>query len=246
MEILADAGAAATRCAEWIARAAREAVAARGRFVMALSGGATPLPMFDALAAQSVPWHAVDLFQVDERVVAASDERRNLRELRARLTSKVPLDDAHLHPMPVELASGDGASQYAMALRAVAGEPPILDLIHLGLGADGHTASLVPGDPVLEVADADIAVTRLYAGTRRMTLTVPAISRARTLVWLAAGRDKREPLRRLRAGDRSIPAGLISRHNAVIFTDVEAAASGAGSSRQAADRDDPSTEAEHP
>jgi len=126
--------------------------------------------------------------------------------------------------MPVEAPNLEvAASQYADTLRQIAGSPPVLDLVHLGLSVDGHTASLVPGDPILEVADADVAVTGLYQGWRRMTLTVPILNRARQVLWLVTGADKASMLARLRNGDASIPAGRIRRERALVLADQAAA-----------------------
>ena len=127
--------------------------------------------------------------------------------------------------MPVDTADLESASrQYATTLQQIAGTPPVLDLAHLGLGPDGHTASLVPGDPVLDVTDADVALTGLYQGRCRMTLTYPVLNRARRIVWLVTGREKAEMLARLSGADRSIPAGRINQHQAVVLADHEAAA----------------------
>ena len=224
IEILADAESVARRAADYIAAAARAAVAARGRFVAAVSGGRTPWLMLRALADRDAPWDGVHVAQVDERVAPDGDADRNLTHLRASLLAHAPLPAAQLHPMPVELADLDaGAAQYAATLRAIAGTPPVLDLVHLGLGADGHTASLLPDDPALDVADRDVAVTGVYQGRRRMTLTFPIVDRARRILWVVTGADKAPMLARLRAGDRSIPAGRVGRDRALILADRAAA-----------------------
>lgn len=223
-EILPDAGAVARRAAGFVAAEARAAVAARGRFVLAVSGGATPWQMLRALAAEDVPWDSVFVAQVDERVAPPGDPDRNLTHLRDSLLSHAPLQPEQLLPMPVEGADLEAAAAaYARSLEAVAGVPPVLDLVHLGLGPDGHTASLVPGDPVLEVADRDVAVTGVYQGRRRMTLTYPALNRARRVLWLVTGASKAATLARLRAGDASIPAGRVEQSRAVVLADSDAA-----------------------
>ena len=128
---------------------------------------------------------------------------------------------AEHYPMPVE--SDDlarAATAYAKTLALIAGDPVVIDLVHLGLGDDGHTASLVPGDEALMMTDRDVAVTALYRGHRRMTLTFPALNRARERLWLATGADKVTMLARLRDGDHRIPAGRVSGDNTIIFTDV--------------------------
>ncbi len=224
-EVLADAEAVARRAASYIAKEARAAARSRGRFLLAVSGGATPLRMLELLADEDVPWPLVHLFQVDERVVAASNSARNLSHLRAVLLDRVALTADHVHEMPVEETNLDaGATRYAATLRQFAGSPPVLDLVHLGLGADGHTASLVPDDPVLHVVDSDVAVTAPYQGYRRMTLTYPVLGRARRIVWVVTGAEKAGALARLRAGDLSIPAGRVPERRAVLLADHSAAA----------------------
>jgi 6-phosphogluconolactonase len=225
IEALADADAVALAGAAFTATQAREAVAARGRFVMAVSGGRTPWKMLRALADQDVPWAHVHVVQVDERVAPAGDPDRNLTHLRESLLAHCPLRPERVHSMPVESADLESArGRYVATLEQVAGAPVVLDLAHLGLGPDGHTASLVPGDPVLDVSDVDVALTGLYQGRRRMTLTYPILNRSRHIVWLVTGRDKAEMLARLCVADRSIPAGRIHQHQAVVLADHEAAA----------------------
>jgi len=216
LEILADGEAVAHRGAAQIADAAREAVEERGRFVWAVSGGRTPWRMLDELAALDLPWERMELFQVDERVAPAGDPERNWTQVRAHLVDRVGLV---AHPMAVDELVGDGpegafaavAERYARELAQACGTPPVLDLVHLGLGADGHTASLVPGDPVLRVEDAEVAATRgAYQGRRRITLTFPALMRARRVLWVVTGAEKHEVLGRLLTGDDSIPGGRLS------------------------------------
>jgi 6-phosphogluconolactonase len=223
-EMLADAHAVAREAAGVIAQEAWLAVAARGRFVIAVSGGHTPWLMLRALAAEHMPWDRIQLVQVDERVAPAGHPERNLTHLRESLLDRVPLRSRQIHPMPVEAFDLDwAADRYVAALHRVAGSPPVLDLVHLGLALDGHTASLVPGDPVLDVLDRDVALTGLYQGRRRMTLTYPIINRSRLVLWVVTGTDKFEMLSRLRAGDRSIPAGRVRSGNALLLADASAA-----------------------
>jgi 6-phosphogluconolactonase len=225
IEIYPDDDAVARKAAAIIAATARAAVTARGRFIMAVSGGRTPWLMLRALTDDALPWKQVHVFQVDERVAPAGDPDRNLAHLRASLLDHAPLSPDHVHAMPVEAADLDqAAEQYARTLREVAGSPPVLDLIHLGLGQDGHTASLVPGDPVLDVSDADVATTRPYQGRRRMTLTFPVINRSRLVLWLVTGGEKAQTLVRLRDGDRSIPGSRVLRERALVLADRAAAA----------------------
>jgi 6-phosphogluconolactonase len=222
--VLADADAVARRAAAVIAEEARTSVAARGRFVMGVSGGHTPWQMLRALAGEEVPWEGVHIVQVDERVAPAGDPDRNLTHLCASLLEYAPLHPDQIHAMPVESPDLElAATQYAVILREVAGVPPVLDLAHLGLGPDGHTASLVPDDPVLDVIDADVALTAIYQGRRRMTLTYPMLNRSRHVLWLITGSDKAEPFTRLCAGDRTIPAGRVRQDHALVLADREAA-----------------------
>ncbi len=225
IEALADADAVAREGAALTAAEARAGVAVRGRFIVAFSGGHTPWQMLHALADEEMPWAGVHVVQVDERVAPAGDPDRNLTHLRESLLTHCPLHPEQVHAMPVESADLEAASaRYALTLQQIAGSPAVLDLAHLGLGRDGHTASLVPGDPVLDVLDEDVALTGVYQGRRRMTLTYPMLNRSRRIVWLVTGREKAEMLARLCRGDRSIPAGRISQHQALVLADYEAAA----------------------
>jgi 6-phosphogluconolactonase len=224
VEILPDADAAARRAAEVIAADARAAVVARGRFVMAVSGGKSPWAMLRDLANEDVPWKDVHVFQVDERIAPAGDPDRNLTHLSESLLSHAPLPPARIHAMPVESADPEAAARaYAKTLESLAGSPPVLDLAHLGLGPDGHTASLIPGDPVLGVTDRDVALTGVYQGRRRMTLTYPVLNRSRRILWLVTGTDKVPAFARLRAGDPSIPAGRVRSDVALVVADRAAA-----------------------
>ena len=223
-EVLADAEAVAKRAAAVIAEQARAAVTARGRFVLAVSGGKTPWIMLRALASEDVPWKHIHIVQVDERVAPAGNADRNLTHLRESLLEHAPLDPGQIHAMPVEAADLEGAAaRYARTLSEIAGTPSVLDLSHLGLGPDGHTASLVPGDPVLEVADRDVAITGMYQGRQRMTLTYPILNRSRKIMWVVTGAEKVPMLKRLQDGDISIPAGHVRRDQALILADRAAA-----------------------
>ena len=224
IEVYADADAVALAAAKLIAKEARDAVASRGKFVMAVSGGKTPWVMLRHLAQEDVPWKGVHVVQVDERVAPEGDPDRNLTHLRESLLEHAPLHPTQIHAMPVESGNLEAACvQYEQILRTIAGSPPVLDLVHLGLGPDGHTASLVPGDPVLDVTNADVALTGIYQNRRRMTLTYPIINRSRRVLWLATGAEKAGMLARLQAGDVSIPAGRVSRDPALVLADRAAA-----------------------
>jgi 6-phosphogluconolactonase len=232
-EVLKDADFVAQAAAAIIAADARAAVAARGIFSFAVSGGRTPWIMLRALAGEDVPWADVHVFQIDERVAPAGHPDRNLTHLQESLLQRAPLRAKQIHAMPVEAADLEAAAaQYALTLSEFAGSPPALDLAHLGLGLDGHTASLVPGDSVLDVADRDVALTGVYQGRRRMTLTFPAINRSRRILWVVTGSEKVEMLRRLREGDVSIPAGRVQRDQASLLADRAAAGQMAAEQKQ--------------
>jgi 6-phosphogluconolactonase len=216
VEIVRDAEAVAHLGAALVATWARAASADHGAFAFAVSGGTTPWAMFARLEVEDVPWSQTTIYQVDERIAPAADPDRNLIQLRSSLAGA----PASVVPMPVERDDPEAAAaDYAAAL------PERFDLVHLGLGDDGHTASLVPGDPVLDVVDRLVAVTAEYRSRRRMTLTYPALARADQILWLVTGADKAEALRRLRAGDRSIPAGRVGARRSLIVADRAAAGS---------------------
>jgi 6-phosphogluconolactonase len=200
----------AQRAAPFICERVRAGVAERGAFSLALSGGRTPARMLELLGKEiDVPWEAVDVYQVDERIVPRDHPDRNLNLL------EKALPNARIHPMPVDeedLVAGE--ARYAESL------PDRLDLVHLGLGDDGHTASLVPNCGALQVRDRDIAISREYQGCRRMTLTYPAIDGAREVLWVVTGEDKAEALKKLLSGDESIPAARVHTPVQTVFTDI--------------------------
>jgi 6-phosphogluconolactonase len=216
--VLPDADAVARRAAAFVAERARTAVGERGRFTLALSGGRTPWAMVSALAEEQLPWAQVALYQVDERVAPDGTPDRNLTQLVTALPEDAAV--AELHAMPVTGDLDAGAVTYAAEL------PGRLDLVHLGLGSDGHTASLVPGDPVLEVLDRRVAVTGPYQGHTRMTLTYPAIDCAREALWLVTGDDKRDALAKLLLRDESTPAGRVHTAQQLVLADASAAPRG--------------------
>lgn len=224
IETLATSDAVAARAAQIIASEARNAVAARGRFVMAVSGGRTPWQMLRALANEDVPWASVHVVQVDERIAPDGDKDRNLTHLRESLLSYAPIPESHIHAMPVNATDLDQACRdYTATLESLCGQPPILDLAHLGLGPDGHTASLIPGDPVCHVQNAEVALTGIYQNRRRMTLTYPVLNRSRHILWVVTGAEKKPMIPRLLAADPTIPAGPIAQQNATLLADTDAA-----------------------
>jgi 6-phosphogluconolactonase len=216
LEVVEDANAAAARTAELVAEVGAEAARERGSYGFAVSGGRTPWRMISLLTDEPLPWQETSIYQVDERVAAPGSPERNLTHLIAML----PIERQQvLRPMPVTSRDLEAAAR-----EYESGLPESLDLVHLGLGPDGHTASLVPGDPVLEVTDRRVALTaHPYQGHRRMTLTYPALSAAREIVWLVTGEDKREPLRKLLEGDTSIPAGRVENDDMTVIADRAAA-----------------------
>jgi 6-phosphogluconolactonase len=222
VEILPDAAAASGRTAEWIAQCALQTLDRQERFVMALSGGTEPWQAFRILAEKELPWSRIHVLQVDERIAPAGHPDRNFTHLQESLLARVPLAQGHAMPVDepdLQLA----ADRYSALLYELAGSPPALDLVHLGLGQDGHTASLAPGDPVLEVIDAEVALTGEFRGRRRMTLTLPAINRARNIVWLVPGERKAAALARLLAGGSRDPAARVSERHTVLIADRAAA-----------------------
>lgn len=231
LEVAADEASAAQAAARWIAARIEAALAARGRAAVAFSGGRSPRRMLEVLAALPLPWERVEALQVDERIAAAGSGTRNLTMLQSALPR------ACWHAMPVEeplaaggdaaraaVAAGRAAAEYARTLAAVAGTPAVLDVVHLGLGDDGHTASLFANDAALEVQDRDVAATAQQRGHRRLTLTLPVLSRARARCWLVTGADKRAMLAALRDGEPGIPATRVARGDSVVFADADAAA----------------------
>jgi 6-phosphogluconolactonase len=223
VDVLDTADAVANRAAQAIAALAREAIEARGRFLFAVSGGHTPWVMLRALAAAEIPWPAMRIFQVDERVAPPGHADRSLTHLKESLLEHAPLRPQQILAMPVEAEDlSRAAAEYAQTLERECGSPAVLDLVHLGLGADGHTASLVPGDPVLNVCDKDVAMTGPYQARRRMTLTYPAINRARQVLWVVTGAEKVQTLHRLLHRDADIPAARVRCEKSFVLADVAA------------------------
>jgi len=217
IEVTADAGEAARSGARLMAEHIMLAVAGRGHACIAVSGGHTPWSMLEELARRELPWARLHVFQVDERECSLNSKDRNYKHIKAILPK-----ECEIHPMPVE-DPVHGAEHYARDLTRTLGKGVRLDVVHLGLGADGHTASLVPDDPVLQVSNRDVAWTEPYQGHRRMTLTYPILNRARFVFWLVTGAEKSEALARLAAGDPAIPATGVRVKPCEVIADKKAA-----------------------
>lgn len=225
IDVHEDGAAVARAGAAYVVAAAQAAIAARGKFTFAVSGGHTPWQMMRELASSDLPWAKIHLFQVDERIAPAGDPDRNLTHLQESLLAHVAVPPGNVHAMPVEAPDPEAAAaDYATQLARLTGDGATLDLIHLGLGPDGHTASLVPNDGVLHVTDRDVAVTSTaYQGRRRMTLTYPTLNRARDILWLVDGAAKADMLPRVVAGDETLPAGRVRAASATAIVDRAAA-----------------------
>jgi 6-phosphogluconolactonase len=231
VEYSANAELAALQAAGRIAEACREAVQERGRCVIALSGGSTPRGMLAHLARQDVPWQEVIIVQVDERYAPEGHADRNLTDLEHHLAEPAGIPAGNVLVMPVGTGDEDrAAAEYSESLCAAAGSPPVIDVVHLGLGGDGHTASLLPGDALCNERSNYTGNAGVYGGYKRMSLTFPAINLAREVVWLVTGSSKKPALEQLVNGDPGIPASRVRRDNAIIFTDQQGLAGYPGDS----------------
>ena len=215
VEVRPDAAAAGRYAADLVAERIRAVTADGRRFAWAISGGTSPAPMFRRLGELDLPWASIDTWQVDERVAPAGDPDRNRTIAEPELPEQA-LDGVRWMPVEDEDLEA-AAARYAATL------PARFDVVHLGLGPDGHTASLVPGDPVLDERERTVAVTGPYQGRRRMTFTYPALERATWIVWLVDGAEKREVLTKLIARDTSIPASGVTIPDQLVVTDVDVA-----------------------
>ncbi len=223
LKVLPDIETVAEQAAALISCFSGERIRQHDQFIFAVSGGSTPLKMLRRLADSDLSWDKVVLFQTDERIAPAGDPRRNLIQIEQQLLGHSALKRKHIHAMPVEHTDLKlAAKQYAQELNELCGNPPVLDLIHLGLGDDGHTASLLPTDPALRSCES-ITISKKYQGLHRMTMTYPVINAARLRLWIVTGKNKRVILERLYSGDKRIPAGLVERNNAIILADEDAA-----------------------
>lgn len=214
----------AKEAALYIADRIRENIAKKGFFAMAMSGGRTPWEMIKHLATENLPWEKVFLFQVDERIAPDGHQDRNLTQLFNTIQETSLMTRLNIFPMHVIAEDLDEACEdYADHIRRIT-ETGKLDLVHLGIGTDGHTASLIPGDSVLETHDREVALTdNPYQGRKRMTLTYPIINRAEKILWVVTGEEKAEMLSRLLHQDQTIPAGKIAQQQAILLTEESAA-----------------------
>ncbi len=225
IEVRPNAASVAARAAELLVRYVRDDVARHGRATLAVSGGRTPQRIFEILATAPLSWELVDFFQVDERIAPAADADRNATQVGAALAAPLLRQPDAFHWMPVEDADLESAAlRYGAALRHAAGSPPALGTVHLGLGADGHTASIFPGSPLVDASPGDVAVTAEHLGRRRMTLTLPVLNAARRILWIVTGVDKQAALAGLVAGDPSVVGSRVRRSGALILADADAAA----------------------
>ena len=224
IETFEDDDAVAQRTTAVIADAARKAVRQHGRAMLAFSGGSTPAPMLERLGRTDLRWNAIHVVQVDERVAPDGHGDRNWTMITNTLLTGADIPDTSLHPMPVTDDDLEAAAdRYAARLQTLGGVPPIADVVHLGIGEDGHTASLVPDDPVLDVRDRWIALAGPYQGRRRMTFTYPTINAGRLIVWQVTGAGKASALRRGLQGS-GVPASGVRRDNVHVIATNEAAA----------------------
>jgi 6-phosphogluconolactonase len=224
IHVESDAYRAANACAAWIGEQARRALADRERFSLALSGGSGPRPLFEALAREPVDWQRIELFQVDERAAPPGSPDRNFHAIRTLLVERARIPAAQVHPMPVGQENLEAAAaDYAATLERVLGPARVLDLVHLGLGEDGHTASLLPGDPAAD-SGVPVIVSMAYRGFRRLSFNYSVLSGARQRCWFVTGMAKSGAVARVVEGDRAVPAGRIERRDSHLFVDRAAAA----------------------
>jgi 6-phosphogluconolactonase len=215
--VFEDAEALAQSVAEWLCGLAQ---ASRGPFAICLSGGSTPRQMYERLATPAItprfPWPRVHWFWGDERFVPHDDPASNYRMAREALLSRVPIPGDNIHPIPTEGVSPEqAAGAYEATLKRYHGtdilgpDRPLFDVTLLGIGDNGHTASLFPGQPALRETRRWAVATIGMKSEPRITLTYPALDSSRDVAFLATGAEKRDMVARARAGDREIPAGMV-------------------------------------
>ena len=224
IQVVPSAEAAAVRGAQVLADLLRRAIHAHGNVTFAISGGSTPWGMFEGLLNDTtVEWPSVHLFQVDERVAPDGDAERNWTKIKELFIDNGPIVESQAYAMPVTATDLYAAcGSYQQLIRSIRPSGRI-DVVQLGLGEDGHTASLAPGDSVCDVTDADVATTSdPFNGHHRMTLTRGALNRSGTIVWQVLGSSKNIALRKLLDGDLSIPAGHLNHADAIVVADAAA------------------------
>jgi 6-phosphogluconolactonase len=234
IEVLPDPAALARHVAGWMTAAA---LAANGPFRVSLSGGSTPKALYGLLASDEFrdrfPWRLVSWYWGDERFVPYDHPESNYRMTREAMLAKAPVPPENIHPVPADGTPEDAARRYERTLQeaygATALDPtrPLFDVTLLGLGPDGHTASLLPGDPVLEERKRWVAVVAHGRPEVRITMTYPVIESSRRVAFLVAGREKASILRAIRAGDSQVPAARV-RPRGELFWFVDSAAAGEG------------------
>jgi 6-phosphogluconolactonase len=216
IEILPDPLALARHVAEWMTRAA---LAAQGHFRVSLSGGSTPKTLYGLLASDEFkrrfPWQRVSWYWGDERFVPYDHPDSNFRMAREAMLAKAPVPAENIHPVPVDGSPESAALRYEQTLQKAYGSAvldparPLFDVMLLGLGEDGHTASLLPGEPVLEERRRWVAAVSHGRPEVRITMTYPAIESSRRVAFLVAGQDKAAILRAVRSGASQAPAARI-------------------------------------
>lgn len=221
INVYSSAEEVAHEAAKWISSLAKRKIESKGSFSFALSGGRTPWEMLAKLAQENLPWEKINLFQVDERIAPEGHKDRNLTQLFQVLQGTRLMTRLNIFPMHVISENlQEACEEYAQHIERITGNS-MLDLIHLGMGTDGHTASLIPGDKVCDVGNQMIALTaQPYQGRQRMTMTYPLINQAENILWLITGEEKKEMLVRMLNKDPEIPAGKIKQDQAILMTDL--------------------------
>lgn len=232
LEILANPDALACRLADWLLAKATEKA---GIFAIALSGGTTPRRLYERMAAPSYreafPWSRIHWFWGDERFVPHDDVLSNYRMAREALLSRAPIPSANIHPVPTEgISPESAATSYECELKTFYGgerlDParPLFDVTLLGLGSDGHTASLFPGTPVLTERNRWVAAVVGVKSEPRVTLTYPALESSRHVAFLVAGKEKKESFSQLQQGNAELPAARLRPTGSLcLFADMAAA-----------------------
>jgi len=237
IDVSADFESLAQRVAQWLTDLA---CATPDRFAVALSGGSTPKRLYQLLAAaplrDAMPWERVHLFFGDDRFVPADDANSNFGMARDAMIAHVPIPPENVHGIPTNGTPADGARQYEVTLKAFYGvdrlDParPLFDVVLLGMGPDGHTASLFPGKPALDEKQrwaVEVPEPGLTPFVPRVTLTYPALESARSVAFVAAGADKTAMMRRVLAGEQALPSARVAPVGELVWF-IDRAARGEG------------------